>query len=324
MLQTSVENIKELFACQRQYINYFFENVDYALLRTFAQKVWECKGTCFFTGIGKSGFIAQKIAMTLASTGTKAGFLSAVDALHGDIGMVEADDMLVLISKSGATEEILKLIPAAKCKGAYLVGVTSIPGSKLERACDMHVILPLERELCPFDLAPVTSTALQMLFGDTIAIALMQERQLTKEQYALNHPAGRIGKRLVLKVSDVMKSGDDLPLCKGEQKLVDVLVELSSKGCGCMLVVTDSMELLGTFTDGDLRRALKNSGGSVLERQMKDLMITHPRVVDVNAMAVDAMTIMETGKPVQFLPVLKDGSKLVGIVTIHQLVHAGL
>lgn len=155
----------------------------------------------FFSGVGKSGFVAQKSAQTLVSTGTKAVFLSPTDALHGDIGLVGPDDVVVLFSKSGATEELNKLIPCARAKGAYLVGISSsLKNSDFREKCDMHVHLPLERELCPFDLAPVTSTAIQMLFGDTVAIALMQAKNLTREQYALNHPGGRIGKRLVFRV----------------------------------------------------------------------------------------------------------------------------
>ena len=169
-------------------------------VQAFTQLCVDTKGVIFFTGVGKSGFVAQKSAQTLVSTGTKAVFLSPTDAMHGDIGIVGPKDVLVLFSKSGATEELNKLIPCARAKGAYLVGVSSFKNSNFKDSCDMHVYLPLERELCPFDLAPVTSTAIQMLFGDTVAIALMQAKNLTREQYALNHPAGRIGKRLIFRV----------------------------------------------------------------------------------------------------------------------------
>jgi arabinose-5-phosphate isomerase len=169
-------------------------------VQAFTQLCVATKGVIFFSGVGKSGFVAQKSAQTLVSTGTKAVFLSPTDALHGDIGLVGPHDVLVLFSKSGATEELNKLIPCARAKGAYLVGISSLQTSRLREMCDMHVCLPLERELCPFDLAPVTSTAIQMLFGDTVAIALMQAKNLTREQYALNHPAGRIGKRLIFRV----------------------------------------------------------------------------------------------------------------------------
>ena len=194
--------------------------------------------------------------MTLVSTGTKSVFLNPTDALHGDIGIVSKEDIMVMFSKSGSTTELLTLIPYARAKGATLVGVSSNAKSKLAKETDMHVMLPLERELCPFDLAPVTSTAIQMLFGDTCAVAIMQAKSLTMDQYAMNHPAGRIGKRLILSVKDVMKPLSGLPLAKPDEKLVDALVELSSKGQGCLLIVDDANTLLGVFTDGDLRRSL--------------------------------------------------------------------
>lgn len=288
------------------------------------QAVLDCKGTVFFSGVGKSGFISQKISMTLVSTGTKSVFLNPTDALHGDIGIVGEDDLLVLFSKSGATEELLKLIPYAKAKGAKLVGVSSNQKSKLAELCEMHVYLPLERELCPFDLAPVTSTAIQMLFGDTCAVAVMQAKALTMDEYAMNHPAGRIGKRLILHVQDVMKPLAGLPLCGPEDKLVNVLVELSSKGCGCVLIVDGSMKLLGTFTDGDLRRKLSEHGGSVLQMSMMEIMSNTPKITTSETKAFEAMRLMEN--KVSFLPVVQDAKSmtLTGLVTLHGLVNAGL
>ena len=185
--------------------------------------------------------------------------------------------------------------------------------------------LPLQRELCPFDLAPVTSTAIQMLFGDTVAIALMQAKNLTKDQYAMNHPAGRIGKRLILRVADVAKQ-NDIPLVTGNNKVMDILVELSSKGKGCVLVVEslESKKLLGTFTDGDLRRSLQKLGESALKTEVKDLMIGTPRTIKEEAMAVDAMKSMEEPTKVTFLPVIDETSSVTGLVTLHDLVSAGI
>lgn len=198
-----MKNISSLFKKQRKYLDYFFDNLDYQQVERFTELCFNTRGTIFFSGVGKSGFIAQKISQTLVSTGTRSAFLSPTNALHGDIGVVGGQDVVVLFSKSGATEELCKLVPCAKAKGAYLVGVTSLNFSILANLCDMHVFLPIERELCPFNLAPVTSTAIQMLFGDTVAIALMHAKNLTKEEYALNHPAGQIGKRLTLRVSSL-------------------------------------------------------------------------------------------------------------------------
>ncbi len=322
---TGAAALKALFDEQHEFMNFFFENLDYDPIERFCNACLTCKGVIFFSGVGKSGFIAQKISMTLVSTGTKAVFLNPTDALHGDIGILSEEDMLILFSKSGSTEELLRLVPYARAKGAKLVSVTSIKGSKLDKACDLAVTLPLQRELCPFDLAPVTSTAIQMLFGDTVAIALMQAKNLTKDQYAMNHPAGRIGKRLILRVVDVAKQ-NDIPLVTGENKVMDILVELSSKGKGCVLVVEalDSKKLLGTFTDGDLRRSLQRLGEKALTTPVAELMIGTPRTIKEEGMAVDAMKSMTEPTKVSFLPVVDDAGAVTGLVTLHDLVSAGI
>ncbi|KAF5741842.1 sugar isomerase domain-containing family protein [Tripterygium wilfordii] len=254
-----------LFKSQQNHLNYFFQNLDRTQTLSFTRTLLNTRGTIFFTGVGKSGFVANKISQTLVSLGIRASFLSPVDALHGDIGIVSNRDVVVLFSKSGSTEELLRLVPCARAKGAYLIAVTSVEGSALAAVCDMNVHLPLERELCPFDLAPVTSTAIQMVFGDTVAIAMMGARNLTKEEYAANHPAGRIGKSLIFKVKDVMKKQDELPVCQEGDLIMDQLVELTSKGCGCLLVIDEERYLIGTFTDGDLRRTLKASGEGIFK-----------------------------------------------------------
>ena len=320
-----ISSLKQLFGEQHRFMNHFFEQLEYEPLQKFCEECLNCKGVICFTGVGKSGFIAQKITQTLVSTGTKAVFLSPTDALHGDIGIIGPDDLIVLFSKSGGTEELLRLVPYARAKGAKLVSVTSVKGNKLEAACDMSIHLPLERELCPFDLAPVTSTAIQMLFGDTIAISLMMSRNLSKDEYAMNHPAGRIGKRLMLGVSDVMISGNKLPIVKPDTKVVDTLVELSSKGCGCVLVADDSMKLLGTFTDGDLRRTLQTKSSAALQSFVSEVMAAAPITVLSGIKAVDAMQAMEKGsKKVAFLPVVDEANTIQGLVTLHGLVSAGL
>ncbi|GAB4836090.1 Probable arabinose 5-phosphate isomerase [Ancistrocladus abbreviatus] len=314
-----------LFKSQQKYLNYFFQHLDLSQTLIFTQTLLNSSGTIFFTGVGKSGFVAQKISQTLISLAIKSGFLSPVDALHGDIGILTKDDVVVFFSKSGNTEELIRLAPCAKAKGAYLIGVTSNEGNLLMDYCDLNVHLPLERELCPFDLAPVTSTAIQMVFGDTVAIALMGARNLSKEQYAVNHPAGRIGKSLIFKVKDVMKKQEELPVCKECDLMMDQLVELTSKGCGCLLVIDDKYHLIGTFTDGDLRRTLKASGQGIFKLTVGDMCNRSPRTIGPDAMAVEAMQKMESPpSPVQFLPVINDEDILIGIVTLHGLVSAGL
>ncbi|KAJ9176452.1 hypothetical protein P3X46_011761 [Hevea brasiliensis] len=314
-----------LFKSQQNHLNFFFQNLDLSQTLSFTQTLLNSRGTIFFSGVGKSGFVANKISQTLISLGIRAGFLSPLDALHGDIGILTARDILVLFSKSGNTEELLRLVPCAKAKGAYLVSVTSVEGNALASVCDMNVHLPLERELCPFDLAPVTSTAIQMVFGDTVAIALMGARNLTKDEYAANHPAGRIGKSLIFKVKDVMKKQDELPVCREGDLIMDQLVELSSKGCGCLLVIDEEYHLIGTFTDGDLRRTLKASGKGIFKLTVGEMCNRNPRTIGQDAMAVEAMKKMESPpSPVQFLPVINHQNMVIGIVTLHGLVSAGL
>ncbi|XP_059432360.1 probable arabinose 5-phosphate isomerase [Corylus avellana] len=317
--------LKNLFKSQQSHLNFFFQNLSLPQTLAFARTLLSAAGTIFFSGVGKSGFVAHKISQTLVSLGVRSAFLSPVDALHGDIGALTPRDVLVLLSKSGSTEELLRLVPCARAKGAFLVSVTSVEGNALAAACDMNVHLPLERELCPFDLAPVTSTAIQMVFGDTVAIALMVARNLTRDEYAANHPAGRIGKSLIFKVKDVMKKQDELPVCREGDLIMDQLVELTSKGCGCLLVIDEEYHLIGTFTDGDLRRTLKASGEGIFKLTVGEMCNRKPRTISPDAMAVEAMKKMEAPpSPVQFLPVVDHQNVLIGIVTLHGLVSAGL
>ncbi|XP_057470787.1 probable arabinose 5-phosphate isomerase [Actinidia eriantha] len=319
------DSLLSLFKSQQKYLNFFFHNLDLSQTLAFTQTLLNAKGTIYFSGVGKSGFVARKISQTLVSLGIRSGFLSPLDALHGDIGILSPLDVLVLFSKSGNTEELLRLVPCAKAKGAYLIAVTSTEANGLVGLCDSKVFLPLERELCPFDLAPVTSTAIQMVFGDTVAIALMAARNLTKDEYAANHPAGRIGKSLIFKVKDVMKKQDELPVCKEGDLIMDQLVELTSKGCGCLLVIDDQHHLIGTFTDGDLRRTLKASGEGIFKLTVGQMCNRNPRTISPDAMAVEAMQKMESPpSPVQFLTVIDQQNILIGIVTLHGLVSAGL
>ena len=329
-MSASLSSLKELFSQQSNLIDDFFENLELRPIEEFCKEVTSCEGTVIFCGVGKSGFIAKKVCMTLVSTGTKSLFLNPTDALHGDIGILSKDDVLVLLSKSGSTQELINLIPYAKAKGAKIYGVTSNKDSKIAQMSYAHVYLPLRRELCPFDLAPVTSTAIQMLFGDTCAIAIMCAKSFSQEDFAMNHPAGRIGKRLVLTVSEVMIKRDELPLVTPSNKGMKALVSLagSSKGCGCLLVVDELNKLLGTFSDSDLRRALADKGGDVLSLSVKELMNykkSFPRVISVTAKAVDAQQKMECHPPVTYLPVVEGPhNTLVGLVTLHGLTNTGL
>ena len=348
MPSACASDLRRLFETQRQYVSHFFDEVAYGSLRDFCQEVADCDGTVYFSGVGKSGFVAQKVSATMVSTGAKSAWLDPTDALRGDVGVLRESDMLVLFSKSGSSDELRRLVPLARAKGARVVGVTSDAHSALAETSDVHVWLPLERELCPFDLAPVTSCAIQMLFGDTCAVAAMRARAPVRdERIERQNPAGAADAHRALAVEDVMHAVELVsassekeskrgaretraaPTCGPDELLVDVLVRLSSGGYGCVLVVDPvTHALVGTFTDGDLRRALGAERAACTRRRMAELCSKRCRTTTPRTAAADAARSMapDRGGKVSFLPVVRDDASktLVGIVTLNALVKAGL
>ena len=318
--------LKNLLDESQRHLNYFFQNVDLARFEEVVQMCKECEGFVIFTGVGKSGIIAEKTAMTLISTGTKALFLPPMNFLHGDIGIVSEKDLLVMISKSGETEEMLSLVPFIQRRKAKIISLVSNPTSRLAKSSDLFMHLPVERELCSFDLVPTTSTAVQLIFGDILAIALMKDRNFNMNDYVLNHPAGSIGKKLTLTVENVMLSGEQVPTCQPQDKLVDVLVELSNKKCGALVVIDDKREFKGIFTDGDLRRALQMKGSEVLDQPMEHLMTPSAICVSSDMLAWDAMKYMQQDpkKWVMVTPVVNKSQVVVGILRMHDIVQAGI
>lgn len=317
--------IKDLFEEYQRNLNYFFDHVDAKKAEEIFRIFLECPGTLVFTGVGKSGIIAEKLAMTLISTGTKAIHLPANNALHGDIGIVTENDVLVCISKSGESDELLSLVPFAQKKGAKTVAWVSSPQSKLAASCDIEIYLPLSKELCPFDLAPTTSTSIQMIFGDVLSVALMKAKNFSLDDYALNHPAGAIGKKITLTVDDLMLKGETLPLCSPNDRLRDALVTLTDKKCGCLLIIDENKELCGIFTDGDLRRAFQNDPAAMLEKKMGELMTPSCIATEKGKRAIEALRLMQKDqkKWVNVLPVIESGT-LIGLIRMHDLVQAGI
>ncbi|CCB85066.1 MULTISPECIES: KpsF/GutQ family sugar-phosphate isomerase [Parachlamydia] len=318
--------LKDLFAHAKNYLDYFFSHLDMQKSEKVLEICQNCKGVLIFTGVGKSGYVAKKVAATMTSTGTRALFLSPTDALHGDIGIVTSDDVFLILSKSGETDELLNLMPCLRNKGATIIGIVSNAKSRLAKACDIFIELPLQKELCPFDLVPTTSTTIQMIFGDVLAVELMTHKNFSKDQYGLNHPAGTIGKRVNVKVKDLMLTGSAIPICYPENKLVDILVELSNKKCGCVLIVDNQFILKGIFTDGDLRRALQKNGVQVLETPIGQIMSQKPQLITPDVLAFEAMRQMESDQkhPITVLPVVDDNHKVVGLIKMHDLVQSGI
>jgi arabinose-5-phosphate isomerase len=316
--------LKNLFETQRKYLNHFFENIDIEKSKKILNTFLECKGNIIFTGVGKSGIIAQKIATTMLSTGTKAFYLSSVDALHGDMGMISEKDLFVILSKSGESKELIQLIPHVNQKKAKIISIVSNKNSKLAKLSDLYISLPVKKEICPFNLAPTTSAAVQLLFGDILTVALMKNKNFSLDDYAVNHPYGSIGKKITLKVEQLMLKGKNIPLCFEKDLLVDVIDVLSSKRCGCLIVVDEKFCLKGIFTDGDLRRAIEGNRKTFLYKKIKDLMTVNPKTVLKDALAWDAMKEMErNGKLVTVLPVL-EGKKVIGIIRMHDIIQEGL
>lgn len=310
---------------QRQYLNQYFDTLDLDAVDAAVQACLDTQGLIVFTGVGKSGIIAEKIATTLISTGTKALYLPPTNFLHGDIGILCENDLFVMLSRSGGTEELLNLIPFVKRRGTRLMAVVSNPNSRLAKECDLFVNLPFEKELCPFDLAPTTSTAVQLLFGDLLAVALMRAKKFDISAYALNHPSGAIGKKMTVMVEEVMTKGEAIPRALPTDRLIDVLVELTNKKCGALLITDEEMRFQGIFTDGDLRRALQSQQSQVLEKTMSELMTVNALSIGKAKLAWEALSIMQKDPKrfVMVLPVLEEG-KVVGILRMHDLVQAGI
>lgn len=317
--------LQRLFHQERENLDYFFAHLDYGEMEALFAMLLACQGVLFVTGVGKSGFVAQKIAATLHSTGTRAHYLPPLDALHGDLGMVTSEDCVLFLSKSGESEELLHLLPAVRAKGAKSAVATTRRESRLAKRADYAVLLPCLKELCPFDLAPTTSTQTQLLFGDALAMALMQAKGFSMETFLSNHPAGQIGKRMQMRVSDLMLVGEKVPLCKAESLLQDLLEDLSSKRCGCLIAVDGEQRIEGIFTDGDLRRSLQAVGERVLAQRLGKWMTRSPRTVEAKALAWDALKLMESdpAHPITVLPVVTEG-RVVGIIKMHDILQAGI
>ncbi len=322
---SAVNVCDELLQMLRLNMQTLFDKLDVPRLVEVVHLVENMKGSLFCTGIGKSGVIAQKIAMTLSSCGIKSFYLSAQDALHGDIGVVTDGDVVIMLSKSGETQELLDLCPALRNKQSTTVAVVSNDSCRLAKACTFAFVLPELKELCPYDIAPTTSTVSQLIFGDLLAMTLMRIKKVALDEFIQNHPAGRIGRRQLIRVRDIMVPFEKMPVCFPSQTLCEILVELSNKQCGCICVLGPQDELLGIFTDGDLRRALQKFGPVAMAQPMHALMTLNPKTISSQALAYEAMRMMEEDQkhPVTVLPVVEVDA-CVGLIRMHDILQSGL
>jgi arabinose-5-phosphate isomerase len=281
-----------------------------------------CRGKIIISGMGKSGIIAQKIAATMSSTGSTALFLHPADAAHGDLGIVDHDDIVICLSKSGTTEELNFIIPALRQIGAKIIAMTGNQRSFLAQNADITLDTGIEKEACPYDLAPTTSTTAMLAMGDALAIALMQQKNFTQRDFALTHPKGSLGRRLTIKVTDIMAKGNAIPVVAENASVTDLILEMTSKRYGVSAVVDTKGALCGIFTDGDLRR-LVQKGKEFLNLTAGAVMTANPKTITTSAMAKECLDMLETYRITQLL-VCDDEQRPVGMVHIHDLITLGL
>ena len=272
------------------------------------------------TGVGKSGHISRKIAATLASTGTPAFFVHPAEAAHGDLGMIVDGDVVVAISHSGESDELLTLLPALKRKKITLISITSRPTSTLARTADIHIKVAVSREACPLGLAPTSSTTATLAVGDALAIVLLKARSFTPDDFALSHPAGSLGKRLLLRVGDIMRKNEALPLARADISIRDGILIMSQKGLGIIVIVDENGKIEGIFTDGDLRRVFEKYD-KVTGMTMGEVMHPNPQTIAVDKLATEALKQMED-RHISSLLVTDDEGRLSGVVTMLDLLNA--
>jgi arabinose-5-phosphate isomerase len=286
--------------------------------------IFKSPGKVVITGIGKSGLIAQKIASTMVSTGTPAIFLHPAEGMHGDIGIVHKDDIVIAISKSGESDELIALLPSIRKIGAKLIAITAKQGSMLAKNAEIVLVTPIEEEACPLNMAPTCSTTAALVVGDALAITLMKLRNFQPEDFALYHPGGQLGKRLLLNVKDVMRAGDANPVIESTVSIKEMLFEITNKRAGAVSVVDGNGRLLGLVTDYDIRRTLEQRG-DVFALKVTDLMNKTPTFVYEDEKAMRALEIMENrDKPFLVLPVLNRQEEVIGMIHLHDLVAKGL
>lgn len=283
-------------------------------------RILSCKGRLIVSGVGKSGHIGRKLAATFASTGTPAYFVHAAEAAHGDLGMITADDVVLAISYSGETNELLTIVPTLKREGATLIAITGNPNSSLAQHADVHLNCHVSREACPLNLAPTTSTTATLALGDALAVATLSAKGFTKEDFARSHPGGALGRRLLIHVQDIMRTGEDIPAVREEVGVLEAVREITKKHIGMTAVVDDQGRVTGIFTEGDLRRLIERLG-DIRPCVMKDVMIRNPKTIRAQELAASAVKLLDTFHCNQLLVVDED-NRLIGALHLHDLMDA--
>jgi arabinose-5-phosphate isomerase len=316
-----IQKAKEVIRIENNAVHSLLDRIDDEFAKA-VRVIADSKGRVVLTGMGKSGLIARKIVATLNSTGTAAIYLHPTDALHGDLGMVRREDVVILISKSGDTEEIINLIPLLKRLNVILIGMVGIRDSKVGNACDIVLNIGVKEEACPYDLAPTASSTVTLVMGDALAIALLDYKGFTEEDFALLHPGGSLGKRLSLRISEIMVKDNAIPVVNQNSSLKDAILEITSKRLGVTSVVDESKKLVGIITDGDLRRLLEKTP-EIRNLKASDVMSRNPKTIKPEYLASFALQYMENFK-ITSLVVIDEGNKPIGFIHLHELVKLGL
>ena len=314
-----IQAAKKIFEIESRVVSELSNQLDdsFSLL---CEEVLNMNGKLILMGIGKSGHVSQKIAATLSSTGTASFFIHPTEAAHGDMGMIGKNDMVLLFSNSGETQEIISILPALKRTAKKLISVTGNALSSIAKASDNHIEIKTSEEACSLDLAPTSSTTSVMAFGDALAVTLLQAKGFTKDDFAKSHPAGKLGKALTLLVSDVMHSGVDMPKVNSKALLSDALLEITEKSLG-MTLVEDNNKIVGIFTDGDLRRCISNKV-DINQTLIKDVMTPDFKSIQSKDLAIDAAKVMEDNKI--FTLVVFKSDNAIGVLSMHDLLKSGI
>jgi arabinose-5-phosphate isomerase len=317
--QDLMESVLRAIDLETQGIQHMQQRLSAAKVHAACSLLLECQSKVIVIGMGKSGHIGKKIAATLASTGTPAFFVHPGEASHGDMGMITKKDLVIALSNSGETQEVMAIVPLIKRLGVPLISMTGREDSALALAADVHLYVGVDKEACPLDLAPTASTTAALVLGDAIAVAVLEARGFTANDFAYSHPGGSLGRRLLLKVKDIMHSGDQLPLVAASTSIKEALLEMTAKGLGLTCVVSEH-KLLGIFTDGDLRRALDKN--VALTTPIADVMSKSPKVISPNMLAAEALAMMEENQINAIIVV--DDLKPIGALNMHDLLQAGV
>ena len=315
-----LEIARKVISIEVEAVEHLLEELDENFINA-VEMIHDCKGRVIVTGLGKSGAVGRKVAATLASTGTASYFLHASEGIHGDLGIVNREDVIICLSKSGNTDELFKLIPVFKRIGAKIIAITANPDSALGKHSDIVLSIGKKEEACPYDLAPTSSTTAMIVLGDALAITLLKKRNFTEEDFSFLHPAGTLGKRLLLKVEDLMESGNRVPFVQEEEKMKQAVLEMASKRGICVIVKPDK-KIVGVITTGDLNRLVERTE-QFFHIPVTDVMNRSPKITSTGTLAYTVYKKMEQFRIIA-MPVIDEEKKLVGIIHLHDIMRAGI